>query len=331
MEFGRSFLYILFFFPLLILFLSAYQISKKKKILFSLFNNKSKIERYKKRIRKEFFINLIFVLSISFFVLSLMLPKWGVKSINKGKKKSNIVFVLDNSYSMLAEDIYPNRLEKAKEIILSIANKYKGKDFLSLIIFAGDLEVLVPPTSDSQNFSTYLMTINPKINSLQGSYIGKALESLSPVACNSLKNSIYIILSDGESFDNSLEGKAQKIKECGNELFFIGIGSDEGAPIPIRNEQFKIIGWKKDLDGKTVITKLNSVTIIKMIKNSDNYAIINSPLVKNIDIINKVTNMIKKYEKHRIFIKKSDKSAYPLFIGFFLLLFYGVYRYGRED
>ncbi len=330
MDFGRASLYILFVFPLLILILSIVQISKKKKILLLMFKDEHKIRKYMRIVKKDFFINILFISGVSFLVLSLMLPRWGVESVDRSQNRTNIVFVLDNSYSMLAEDIYPNRLEKAKEIILSIASKFYKKDFLSLFIFAGDSEILVPPTSDFQSFNTYLMDVNPEINSIQGSYLGRALESLSSLACNSLKNSIFIIVSDGESFDDPPREMAQKIIECGNALFFIGIGSTEGAPIPIRNDNFKIIGWKKDSNGQTVITKLNTPLIINMIKRSENYVIINTPQIKDKEVSKKVIKVIKTFKSKKIFVKKADKSLYPLFLAFILLIFYGVFWYGKK-
>ncbi len=331
MDFGRAYLYVLFAFPLLVLILSMIQISKKKKILLLIFKNEYKIRKYSGKIKKDFFVNILFISGVSFLVLSLMLPRWGVESVSRSENRSNIVFVLDNSYSMLAEDIYPNRLEKAKEIILSIASKFYKKDFLSLFIFAGDSEILVPPTSDFQSFNTFLMDVNPEINSIQGSFLGRAIKRLSSLSCNSLKNSIFIFVSDGESFDDPTREMAQKIRECGNVIFFIGVGSTEGAPIPVRNDNFEITGWKKDSSGQTVITKLNTPLIINLITKNENYAIINTPQVKDKEVCKKVTNVIKNFKNKKVFIKKADRSSYPIFLALMLLIFYGVFWYGKEN
>ncbi len=330
MEFGRPFFSILFILPLLLLILSLFDFSRKKKELSFVLKEKKRIKLYIKSVKKNLFLNVIFISALSFLILSLMKPKWGIESIERGEKKINIVFILDNSYSMLAEDIYPSRLDKAKELILKISNLYRERDNLSLIIFSGDLEILVPPTMDFQSFSSYLININPEINSIQGTYFGKTLGSIKSLSCSSLTNSFFILLSDGESFDSPLFEDTQALRKCGNELFFIGIGTTEGAPIPIKNKDFKIIGWMKDSEGKTIITKLNTVPIFNTLGNTKNYIILNKSMIKDNEIISKIRKEIEKFKKFRKRIKKADKSIYFLYIAFILFIFYGVNKYERK-
>lgn len=330
MEFGRPFFSILFILPLLLLILSLFDFSRKKKEISSMFKDKERLKFYLKTAKRNLFLNLIFISAFSFLILSLMKPQWGIESIERGEKKINLVFILDNSYSMLAEDIYPSRLDKAKELILKISNLYKERDNLSLIIFSGDLEMLVPPTMDFQSFSSYLISVNPDINSIQGTYFGKTLESIKALSCSSLTNSFFILLSDGESFDTPFSEDTKAIRKCGNELFFIGIGTTEGAPIPIKNKDFKIIGWMKNSDGKTIITKLNTVSIFNTLGNTKNYIILNNSMTKDDEIISRVKKEIVKFKKFRKRIKKADKSVYFLYIAFILFLFYGVNKYERK-
>ena len=329
-EFEKGFYWFLFVFPTAFLIFSFIKYSNRTKTLSHLIKDIENKNNYIKQLKKGFFLDFIFTLGIIFLIITIMEPHWGIKSIERGEKRINLVFVLDNSYSMLAEDIYPSRFDKAKEIILKLANFYKEKDNLSLIIFAGDTEILVPPTSDFQSFSSFLINTTPEINSIQGSLLGKTLENLQNLACSSLNNSFFIILSDGESFDNSLKEKAEKIRKCGNEIFFIGIGSSEGAPIPIRNKEFKIMGWRKDAEGKTIITRLNTVSISNIAKNTKNYAIISNPMIRDKEIISKTKKAVKEFKKFKITIKKVNKSWYSLVLAFIFLFIYGALKYGEK-
>ena len=200
-------------------------------------------------------LKLVFLLlGITFLVIALVNPKMGTKLQTVKREGVDIVFALDVSKSMLAEDIAPNRLEKAKQIISKTIDKL-GSDRVGIIIYAGNAYPLLPITTDHAAANMFLQNANPDMVSSQGTDINGALELAKTYYNNDEQtNRFLIIISDGEDHQEETKQVAQTLTEEGVKIYTIGVGTENGGPIPMRLNG-SMIGYKKDNKGETVITK----------------------------------------------------------------------------
>mgnify|MGYP000061858704 CR=1 FL=1 len=197
---------------------------------------------------------VMLLVGITFLVISLVNPKMGTKLKTVKREGVDVVFALDVSKSMLAEDIAPNRLEKAKQIISKIIDKL-GSDRVGIIIYAGNSYPLLPITTDHAAANMFLQNANPDMVSSQGTDINGALELAKTYYNNDEQtNRFLIIISDGEDHQEETKQVAQTLANEGVKIYTIGVGLEAGAPIPMRLNG-SMIGYKKDNKGETVITK----------------------------------------------------------------------------
>ena len=214
-------------------------------------------------------LKLIFLLvGLSFLIISLVNPKMGTKLQTVKREGVDIIFALDVSKSMLAKDIAPNRLEKSKQIISKIIDKL-GSDRVGIIIYAGNAYPLLPITTDHAAAKMFLQNANPDMVSSQGTAINEALD-LSKTYYNNEEqtNKFLVIISDGEDHQEETKQKAQDIANEGVKVYTIGVGTEAGGPIPIELNGGHI-GYKKNRQGETVITK-RKADVLESIANVAN-------------------------------------------------------------
>ncbi len=198
---------------------------------------------------------IMLLLAVSFLIISLVNPKMGSKLKTVKREGVDVVFALDVSKSMLAEDIAPNRLEKAKQIISKTIDKL-GSDRVGVIIYAGNAYPLLPITTDHAAANMFLQNANPDMVSSQGTAINEALELAKTYYNNDEQtNRFLVIISDGEDHQEETKQVAQNLSNDGVKIYTIGVGTEKGGPIPMRLNG-AMIGYKKDNKGETVITKL---------------------------------------------------------------------------
>jgi len=200
-------------------------------------------------------IKLIFLLlGIAFLIISLTNPKMGTKLKTIKREGVDVVFALDVSKSMLAEDIAPNRLEKAKQIISKTIDRL-GSDRVGIIIYAGNSYPLLPITTDHAAANMFLQNASPAMVSSQGTAINEALELAKTYYNNDAQtNRFLIVISDGEDHQEETKQVAQNLANEGVRIYTVGVGTERGGPIPMRLNG-AMIGYKKDNKGETVITK----------------------------------------------------------------------------
>ena len=200
-----------------------------------------------------------FLIGISFLILALVNPKIGTKLKTVKREGVVVVFALDVSKSMLAEDIAPNRLEKSKQIISKIIDKL-GSDRVGIIIYAGNAYPLLPITTDHGAAKMFLQSANPDLVSSQGTAINDALDLAKTYYNNDDQtNRFLIIISDGEDHQEETKQIAQNISNDGIKVYTIGVGTEKGAPIPMKING-SLIGYKK-YKGETVLTKRNPILL----------------------------------------------------------------------
>lgn len=220
--------------------------------------------------RSNFKLNLKLILElfiILFLCIALANPKIGteLKSINR--EGVDIVFAIDVSKSMLAEDIAPNRLVRSKRIISEIINSLSS-DRVGIVAYAAQAIPQVPLTTDFASVKNFLQIIDTDMLSSQGTSIDSALNlSVNFFDQNSDTNRVLILISDGEDHDDIPDSLIKLISENNINLITIGIGQEAGTTIPIKIDG-TIDSYKKDSNGDVVITKRNSDILLKIASSS---------------------------------------------------------------
>ncbi|MEW5807759.1 MAG: VWA domain-containing protein [Acidobacteriota bacterium] len=259
-----SFFYFLYFIPFVALFL-FWKILHTRRTL-KLFGEEPLIGRLtasssmKKRVAKS----VLLILTMIFFILTGAGPQWGMRMESITRKGVDIIFALDVSRSMLAEDVKPNRLEMAKREIDDILKRL-SEDRISLIAFSGEAFVQCPATLDYSTFKLLLDAVDPEISPTPGTDFGRMIdEALKLFQKAKGKHRVLVVLSDGEDHaEDSLEAVKRAYSQ-GIIIHTIGIGTEEGVPIPLRNGSGEIEGYKKDSEGKIVTTRLSESFLQKM-------------------------------------------------------------------
>ncbi len=203
---------------------------------------------------------LIMILSLIIFAVAR--PRYGVKMKEVTRKGAEIIIALDVSNSMLAQDIVPNRLERAKMAISKLIANYDGGK-IGLIVFAGKAYTQIPITADYSAAGLFLASVSTDIVPVQGTNIAAAIDlgmkSFSP---KNQKDKALIIITDGENHEEEALEKAKEAKEKGITIFTIGMGLPAGAPIPTRRKN----NFRKDKDGNTIISRLNESFLVQTAK-----------------------------------------------------------------
>jgi len=262
------------------------------------------------------------VLALAFASLSLALvnPKIGTKLETVRSQGVDIVFAVDVSKSMLAEDIAPNRIDKAKQLVTQIVNNL-ASDRIGIIAYAGNAFPQLPITTDYASAKMFLQNLNTDMLSSQGTAIHEAIE-LAKTYYNDEEqtNRILIIISDGEDHENEAIDAAEDAADEGMRIFTIGVGDAKGGPIPIKRNGV-VLNYKKDQDGETVITKLNS-TVLKEIASKANGIYIDG--TNTSEVVAAIKDILEKADKTEFESKQiaDFKDQFQWFLALAIFLFF---------
>lgn len=180
-------------------------------------------------------------------------PQFGSKLETVKRNGVEIMVCLDVSNSMLAEDVTPNRLEKAKQMLAKLTDGFTN-DKIGLIIFAGEAYTQLPITSDYISAKMFLSSINPSMVTTQGTAIGTAINlAVRSFTPSETSDKAIILITDGENHEDDAVGAAKKAAEKGIHVNIVGIGLPKGEPIPLDGNN----NFMKDREGNVVVTRLN--------------------------------------------------------------------------
>ena len=204
-----------------------------------------------------------FTLAFGLVIIGIVNPQVGTKLEEVKRKGADLMICLDISNSMKAEDLQPNRIEKAKQEISKLINKLEG-DRIGIIVFAGEAYVQLPITTDYAAAKLFLESISTDLIPTQGTAIGTAINlALESFGKDEGKNKAIVIITDGENHEDDAISAAEASAEKGIAIHTIGMGSPDGAPIPIYKNNVRE-GFKKDKEGNSVITKLNEQSLLEI-------------------------------------------------------------------
>ena len=191
--------------------------------------------------------------AIAMVIIVMAGPQFGSKLETVKRQGVEIMVCLDVSNSMLAEDVQPNRLAKAKQMLSRLTDDFTN-DKLGLIVFAGDAFTQLPITSDYVSAKMFLSSINPSMVSTQGTAIGAAINlAMRSFTPSETSDKAIILITDGENHEDNAVEAAAAAAEKGIHVNIIGMGDPKGSPIPIDENS----NYMKDREGNVVITKLN--------------------------------------------------------------------------
>lgn len=251
---------------LLVLFFIWYSYYKKSSIISLLINDRDPSEVFVNYYPFKLIIKSVaLTLGLLLLFISLLRPQWFEKEEILNTQGRDLMIALDVSRSMLAQDYSPNRLEFTKEKIKKLLH-YLSCERVGLIIFSGTAMVQCPLTSDYDAFLLFLDQLDVETIASGGTIISHALTKALEVhkKKNTKSSTILTIFTDGEDFSTDLASIAQHVYEEGISLITFGIGTQQGAPIPLINEQGEHIGHQKDEQGKVVISQLNESMLKKL-------------------------------------------------------------------
>lgn len=260
---------------------------------------------------------ILALLAATLLIVALARPQFGSKKETVTRQGIETVIALDISNSMLAEDISPNRLEKAKKIISQLIDKFEN-DKVGLIVFAGDAFVQLPITNDFISAKMFLETISPTLISRQGTDIGEAISlAMKSFTPNEGVGKAIIVITDGENHEGGAEDAARLAAEKGMNVYLLGIGSLEGAPIPIENTN----DYRRDKEGNVVVTKLNE-QMAQEIAKAGNGVYIRVDNTNNAQkILEKEVNKLAKADvTSEVYTEYNEQFEFIVWIAFILLV-----------
>jgi len=197
-------------------------------------------------------------------ILALARPRWGAQSEYIERQGVEVMVALDISQSMLAEDIKPNRLARAKLEISELMDVLSGND-LGLVLFSGAAFVQFPLTSDFNTARSFLEGANPGVISRPGTALAEALQvAMKAFNQERATQKVIVLLTDGEDHEGQALELAQQAADQGILIYAIGFGSPEGEPIPEYDDKGNLLGYKLDRKGETVLTKLDETSLQDM-------------------------------------------------------------------
>ena len=237
----------------------------------------------------------VLCLAISGLVIALVNPKIGTKLETIKREGVDIVFAIDVSKSMLAEDVAPNRIEKSKQLVTQIINNL-ASDRIGIIAYAGKAFPQLPITTDYAAAKMFLQSMNTDMLSSQGTAIDEAIQlSRNYFDDEEQTNRVLIIISDGEDHNDLSSDVAEAASEEGIIIYTIGVGSEKGGPIPLKRNGV-VMSYKKDQNNETVITKLNSETLRLIAKEANGEYLDGTTTAAVVEQIRDILNAMDKKE-----------------------------------
>jgi len=263
---------------------------------------------------------IILNIAYALIVIGLANPQTGSRLETIQRKGIDLVVALDISNSMLAQDIKPDRLSRAKQALFKLIDRLKG-DRIGIIIFAGKAYTQLPITTDYAAAKMFVSTISTKDIPSQGTAIGEAIMLGTNSFDENDHSKAIIIITDGENHEGNAIETATAASDLGIKVYTIGMGLPDGSPIPVLNSYGQQTGFKKDREGNTVITKLNEVMLQQIAAaGKGDYVRANNTQAGLTKIFEKINALEKSEIETRMFTDYEDQFQY--FIGFGLLLLF---------
>ena len=288
-----NYFYLLLLIPVLIGVYLWNSIWKKKKITeFGSGNYLKRLAPEASTTSKPLIKMVLLAVTLGTLILALVNPKFGTRIETVKRQGVDIVFAIDVSKSMLAEDIAPSRMGKAKQLASQIINNL-ASDRIGIVGYAGSAFPMLPITTDYSMAKMYIQDMHTDMVSSMGTALSQAIEVGSNYFDDPNTSKVMILISDGEDHGDGISNAVAMAKDKGIKIITIGVGTPEGGQIPIK-QNGRIAGYKKDVDGSTVITKLNDETLKEIAQKTGGTFMYGS---KTDEVLQLVDQTLQKVEK----------------------------------
>nr|WP_298004567.1 VWA domain-containing protein [uncultured Flavobacterium sp.] len=313
-----NYFYLLLLIPVLIGVYLWNSIWKKKKITeFGSGNYLKRLAPEASTTSKPLIKMVLLAVTLGALILALVNPKFGTRIETVKRQGVDIVFAIDVSKSMLAEDIAPSRMGKAKQLASQIINNL-ASDRIGIVGYAGSAFPMLPITTDYSMAKMYIQDMHTDMVSSMGTALSQAIEVGSNYFDDPNTSKVMILISDGEDHGDGISNAVAMAKDKGIKIITIGVGTPEGGQIPIK-QNGRIAGYKKDVDGSTVITKLNDETLKEIAQKTGGTFMYGSKTDEVLQIVDQTLQKVEKtdFESQQI---ADFQSQFQWFIGLALLL-----------
>jgi Ca-activated chloride channel family protein len=228
---------------------------------------------------------------------------------------------VDCSLSMQAEDFAPNRMAHAKLILGQLIDRLSGSR-IGILAFAGQAYVICPLTVDENAAKDVLETIDVGTVPIPGTVIGDAIRvAIKGLKAGEAQNRVLILLTDGEDHNSDPKGAAKEAAKVGLKIFPIGIGSPQGEPIPVLDEQGRRAGYKRDKKGEVVLSRLDEATLMTLARETGGQYLRASMTGDEVDQLSKILDTLQQGDqKTKLFNRYENRYQWPLALGLILLL-----------
>lgn len=257
----------------------------------------------------------IFAVAVALVIVAAARPQAGSKLREVEREGVEIMVAIDVSNSMLASDFSPNRLERTKYAVSRVIEGL-SEERIGVVVFAGDAYVQLPITSDYLTARNFVERISPTQVTKQGTAIGAAIDlATSAFSSDSEGSRVVVLVTDGENHEDDALAAAERAAEKGVQVYTIGIGTPEGAPINIGDD------FVRDDKGEIVVSKLDETTLQKIAATTGGaYIRATAASVGVQEIVDKINRTEKSKFKTEIFEEYDEKFHIPLVAALVLLL-----------
>ena len=262
----------------------------------------------------------LLMLALALLVVTLANPQVGTRIVKGERLGSDVAICFDVSKSMAAEDIQPSRLERGKRALTNLLAEL-GSDRISLVIFAGSAYIQMPLTNDYSAAKLFIDQINTSIIDQQGTAIGEAIDKAMETfgyddpdrEWERTSSRAIIVISDGENHEDDAVASARKAASEGVMVCTIGMGTEEGAPIPQYNNARQRVGYKTDRDGNIVTTRINEEMLAEIAQAGKGIYVRAGNLNSGIsDIARQIKKLDKSNYGESMFKEYESRYQYPL-------------------
>ncbi len=277
----------------------------------------------------------VWVAAMVFVFIAMARPQWGTHEETVKVSGMDIMLALDVSNSMEVEDVIPSRLKKAKHWVRGFAEQLRG-DRLGLVAFAASAYVACPLTTDIDYVLATLEIMSPKMILNQGTDLKAALETArrsleraaedtggdpNKTGSRDAATQAILLITDGENQEEPALAEAQKLRDAGIKLFVLGVGTEKGGPIPVRDDQGTQRGFKRDHSGQPIISRYNPEELTKLAAaGGGKYFNITEGEDEALTILTELGSANRSEFAERSFLVYEDRFQYPLAIAILLLL-----------
>lgn len=271
----------------------------------------------------------VLLLGLASLIIALANPKIGTKMETVKREGIDIVFAIDVSKSMLAEDMAPNRLDKTKQIVSQIINQL-GSDRIGMVAYAGSAFPVLPITTDYGVAKMYLQGMNTDMVSSQGTSLEDAIKlSANFFDKGNTTNKLIILVSDGEDHSEGYEGAIEEAVKVKAKIITIGVGTEKGGPIPLKRNGV-VESFKRDQNDEVVVTKLNPEILKEIGKGTKGGYVYGGNTKEVLDYVKNALDNIEKTEFETTQVA-DFQSQFQWFLGIaFLLLFLDIFLLERK-